>query len=38
MSADRHNLKSKMAYIEVGIIAVVGVIVAIATPSRVWSN
>ena len=38
MSADRHNLKSKMAYIEVGIVAVVGVIVAIAYAVSRFSN
>ena len=38
MSADRYNLKSKMAYVEVGIIAVVGVIVAIAYAVSRFSN
>ena len=35
---DRYNLKSKMAHIEVGIIAVVGVIVAIAYAVSRFSN
>ena len=38
MCKDRHNLTSKMAYIEVGIITAVGVIFAIAYAVSRLSN
>ena len=38
MKTDRHSLESKMAYTRVGIIAVVGVIVAIAYAVSRFSN